>query len=87
MTRSQRPRSARRRIVTGAALACAVALALVGGVTFTAQAAALWSAGAPLDPLLMPMTVFGVASVVTIVLVVLVGWFVAGAALRSIAEV
>ena len=87
MTRSQRPRSARRRIVTGVALACAVALALVGGVTFTAQAAALWSAGAPLDPLLMPMTVFGVASVVTSVLVVLVGWFVAGAALRSIAEV
>lgn len=87
MTRSQRPRSARTRIVTGVALACAVALALVGGVTFTVQAAALWRAGTPLDGLLIPMIVFGVASVVTIALVALVGWFVAGAALRSIAEV
>ena len=32
MTRSQRPRSARRRIVTGVALACAVALALVSSL-------------------------------------------------------
>ncbi|WP_300593033.1 HAMP domain-containing sensor histidine kinase [Microbacterium sp.] len=87
MTRSQRPRSARTRIVTGVVLACAVALALVGGVTFTVQAAALWRAGTPLDGLLIPMIVFGVASVVTIALVALVGWFVAGAALRSIAEV
>ncbi|MBD3752471.1 MAG: HAMP domain-containing histidine kinase [Micrococcales bacterium] len=87
MTRSRRPRSARTRIVTGVALACAVALALVGGVTFTVQAAALWRTGTPLDGLLIPMIVFGVASVVTIALVALVGWFVAGAALRSIAEV
>ena len=87
MTRSQRPHSARRRIVTGAALACAFALALVGGVTFTTQAVALWRDGAPLDGLVLPMIVFGVASLVAVALVVLVGWFVTGAALRSIAQV
>ncbi len=87
MTRSQRPHSARRRIVTGAALACAFALALVGGVTFTTQAVALWRDGAPLDGLVLPMIVFGVASLVAVALVVIVGWFVTGAVLRSIAQV
>lgn len=87
MTRSQRPPSAQRRIVTGAALACAVALTLVGGVTFTVQAVALWNGGRSLDHLVAPMIVFGTASVAALALVVLVGWFVTGAALRSISEV
>lgn len=65
-------------------MACAVALALVGGVTFTVQAVGVWNDPARLDDLLLPMVVFGAASLVAIGIVAIVGWYVVGAAVRSI---
>lgn len=87
MTRSQWPGSARRRILSAVVATCALSLALVGGITFTAQSAGLWSEHADTDALLLSMIVFVAASVIAVALAAVVCWFIVNAALAPIREV